>query len=203
MPLEDTFLQVLSAYQVPAAQAESLWKEISQAYSSPKRHYHHLGHLEDMLHLLNEAKDLIQEKDAVLLALFYHDIVYNTLKKDNEEQSAVIAVKRLTAVGLPAPLIHQCREAILATKKHTLHPNEDINLFTDADLAILGSTPETYKQYGQAIRKEYAIYPDLLYKPGRRKVLEQFLNMEHIYKTSFFRERFEYQARKNIEAELS
>lgn len=72
----------------------------------------------------------------------------------------------------------------------------------DADLSILGADWETYFSYMQKIRREYAVYPDLLYKPGRRKVIEHFLSMPVIFKTDIFRRRFEAQAQDNLKQEL-
>jgi predicted metal-dependent HD superfamily phosphohydrolase len=89
----------------------------------------------------------------------------------------------------------------MATKRH--EPSDDeIDLFTDADLSILGSSPDVYQLYSQQVRQEYSIYPDLLYKAGRKKMLLHFLEMEHIYKTSFFRNKYETTARRNLENEL-
>lgn len=42
----------------------------------------------------------------------------------------------------------------------------------------------------------------LLYRPGRRKVLDHFLDLPQRFKTPYFRERFEEQARVNLSAEL-
>lgn len=86
---------------------------------------------------------------------------------------------------------------------HELSKDSDTNYFIDADLAILGSAPAQYNIYATMVRKEYRQYPDLLYKPGRRKVLEHFLQMPAIYKTAFFRERYQQQAKENLAAELN
>ena len=77
------------------------------------------------------------------------------------------------------------------------------NLFTDADLSILGSDSIAYKAYVENVRREYSMYPDFLYKPGRKKVLIHFLSVESIFKTNEFATRFEAQARKNVNDELS
>ena len=52
------------------------------------------------------------------------------------------------------------------------------------------------------IRKEYAIYPDMLYNPGRKKVLQHFLTMDTIYKTAVYRDRYEQKAKENLQREL-
>ena len=93
-------------------------------------------------------------------------------------------------------------EAILATKSHDKHALQDINYLTDADLAILGSEHNTYIHYTNQIRKEYSIFPDILYKKGRKKVLEHFLNMEYIYKTDYFHNQYHDQCISNLKNEL-
>jgi predicted metal-dependent HD superfamily phosphohydrolase len=80
--------------------------------------------------------------------------------------------------------------------------NTDTNLFTDADLSILGQPWETYLAYAQNVRKEYGQYPKIIYRSGRKKVLRHFLEMERIFKTEYFFEKYEICARKNIEQEL-
>jgi predicted metal-dependent HD superfamily phosphohydrolase len=148
------------------------------------------------------CKPLINDWDSLVFALCYHDIVYNPRKKDNEEQSAVLAAKRLSTIKyLPAKLA-LCSQHILATKLHTASRNNDTNLFTDADLSILGSDSLSYFEYTRQIRKEYSIYPAFMYKPGRKKVLQHFLQMERIYKTDHFFNLFEQQAKKNMSEEL-
>ena len=101
------------------------------------------------------------------------------------------------------PQIDLCVQHILATKSHAVSENNDTNLFTDADLSVLGADREVYEQYYKQIRKEYSIYPDLMYNPGRKKVLQNFLGMKRIFKTDYFYGKFEEKARRNITAELN
>ena len=145
---------------------------------------------------------LIENWDTLLFSLFYHDIIYNPLRQDNEEKSAALAVQRLNALSYAAHKTAHCHAQILATKGHQVSQDADTNFFTDADLSILGADWSTYTAYYKNVRKEYAIYPDFLYSKGRAKVLQQFLQMECIYKTAYFYERFEEQARSNIQKEL-
>jgi predicted metal-dependent HD superfamily phosphohydrolase len=129
-------------------------------------------------------------------------LVYNALKSDNEEQSALIAEKRMTLIGVPQTIVNNCKKQILATKAHLEDSDMDTNHFTDADLSILGHDWETYSGYYKSVRKEYSLYPDLIYNPGRKKVLKHFLNMERIYKTDYFYLRFEEQAKGNLLREM-
>jgi predicted metal-dependent HD superfamily phosphohydrolase len=97
--------------------------------------------------------------------------------------------------------MEQCVKLILATQKHE-PAGEEVNLFTDADLSVLGAEPESYKLYATQVRKEYGLYPDLIYNPGRKKVLQHFLAMPRIFKTDAFYEKYETTARRNLEWEL-
>jgi len=181
---------------------DELWNEIVQRYSEPHRHYHTLDHLDNLVGELIPVKDAIRDFTATVMAIAYHDIIYNVSKEDNEEQSAELAYLRLTQLRLPEPQKEACKTLILATKTHQVVGKEGFNLFVDADLAVLGAPPTFYEIYCSQIREEYKIYPDELYIPGRIKVLNHFLEMKSIFKTSYFKEMYEKQARKNITAEL-
>jgi predicted metal-dependent HD superfamily phosphohydrolase len=106
-------------------------------------------------------------------------------------------------IGVPQSFVEKCKKQILATKDHEMSASSDTNYFTDADLSVLGQPWDVYSTYINSIRKEYAVYPDVLYKPGRRKVVQHFLNMDQIYKTPYFHEKFESHARENLHRELS
>jgi predicted metal-dependent HD superfamily phosphohydrolase len=200
--LLDTFTRLCREFTNDARLIERHWHNISKNYSGRKRHYHNLDHLSNMFAQLESCRHLIADWDSALFALFYHDLVYTTTSNDNEEKSAVEAGKKLKELNVPAGKITRVNELILATRSHKASDHNDINLFTDADLSILGSSEPEYEQYCANVRKEYSIFPDVLYKPGRRKVLQHFLDMPYIFKTEFFRSKMESAARRNIENEL-
>jgi predicted metal-dependent HD superfamily phosphohydrolase len=201
--LKQTFIALLTKYTNDQDLITELWAEIERKYSDKKRHYHTLSHLENLFQQLTEIKTQIRDWDVVLLSLYYHDVVYNSLKSDNEQKSAELAEKRIKSIGISLEIIEQCKAQIMATKAHFMSENEDTNYFTDADLSVLGQSWEMYSEYYQNVRKEYAIYPDLIYNAGRKKVLKHFLGMERIFKTNYFYLKFEQQARVNLEKELT
>ncbi len=201
--LKTTFFALLDRFSVGISQQTAYWNELSTTYGGSKRAYHNLTHLENMLHELQATQHAIQTWDALLFALYYHDFVYEPLLSDNEEKSAQLAAERMTALGISPETIELSKETILATKTHLPHPTADINYFTDADLAILGQPWEVYAAYADNVRKEYALVPSLLYRRGRKKVLQHFLATESVFKTTHFRYRYETAARENIRKELS
>lgn len=201
--LKELFLSIASLYSSDAELQQKMWLEIETNYCGKKRHYHNLSHLENLLTELSDVKALIQNWNAVVLAVFYHDVVYKAHRTDNEEKSAMLADKHLQQLNCYSSLTDQVKKLILATKSHQLSGDNDVNLFTDADLSILGKDWETYKVYCSNVRKEYDIYPDLLYKPGRKKALQHFLLMGRIFKTDHFHRKYEIAAKKNIEQEMT
>ena len=155
-----------------------------------------------MFEEINAVKDQTENFDIISFSIFYHDVIYDSTSKVNEEKSAEFSKERLTSLGLNHEDIQKVYLQILATKSHKKSDDEDTNFLLDTDLSILGKDDEVYLEYTKQIRKEYSIYPDFLYKPGRKKVLEHFLQLENIFKTDYFKRKYEVQARKNIEVEL-
>lgn len=200
--LKETFIGLLTNYTDNNSLINELWIEIEHNYSSKERYYHTLQHLDNLLAQLIEIKDEIQNWDVILFTLYYHDIIYNSLKSDNEEQSAELAEKRMKQLATSDSILERCKMQILATKSHIKSTDTDTNYFTDADLSILGQTWEVYSTYHKSVRKEYSIYPDVVYNLGRKKVLHHFISMDRIFKTDFFYNKFEMKAKENMQNEL-
>lgn len=200
--LEVVFKKYVRQFDNDRTFAEKLWEELKAAYSQKGRHYHNLSHL---THMLKETRLVLHELSnpaSFLNSIFYHDIIYNVRKKDNEEKSANMGMQRACDIGLGIKGAELSRQQILATKSHATSEDMDTNYLTDIDLSILGATSGVYQNYTAAIRKEYSIYPGFLYRKGRKKVLKHFLEMDSIFKTDLFREKYEAQAFKNLKAEL-
>lgn len=202
MNLKNQFEQLCSRFTEDRQLIHSLWNEIETRYSEKSRHYHDLLHLENMFTELEDVKGNISDFTGISFSVFYHDIIYDATSKSNEEKSAATAEKRLAELHLSKDDISVISEQIIATKSHLLSDHNDTNYLLDADLSVLGKDFKTYMEYTRNIRKEYSIYPDFLYKPGRKKVLKHFLELESIFKTEYFKEKYEVQAKENIEAEL-
>lgn len=200
--IKNEFIDALRNYTADANSVGSLWHEIEMKYSSHGRYYHNLAHLNSITTELLPFKKRFTNWATIVFAITYHDIIYNTLKNNNEEKSAAFAVNRLSEMKYSEEQINFCRQLILATKTHQAG-NKEMNLFTDADLSILGADQETYRVYTTQIRDEYSIYPDFVYNPGRKKVLHHFLEMTSIYKSPEFAEKYEATARINMQEELN
>jgi predicted metal-dependent HD superfamily phosphohydrolase len=182
---------------------ESLFDSIVEHYSASERAYHNLSHIQSLLALSESLLDKVQNRDALYFAIWFHDVIYDTKRSDNEEKSAEFAAEALASLGVPEQTITTTREMILATKHHRASDlSWDMNAFLDLDVSILGAPEDVYKEYSAAIRKEYSWVPDFLYRKGRMKVLNDFLGRARIYNTVEFSAKYEAQARHNIAEEL-
>lgn len=190
---------------VPGKAGDPVLAEITGAYSAPGRHYHTLSHIADLLQLLDAHGHAVGDRDAVELAIYFHDAVYDPLRRDNEAASAALAGKRLTALNLPGGLVAKVERYILATRHDAggwLPDDADLALLLDLDLAVLGSTRQIYSDYARAIRSEYSMYPDDAYRAGRKKVLTAFLALPRIYGTPGLQALWEAPARDNLAWEI-
>lgn len=201
MNLQQLFETLLLKIGFDQSKIVSLWHDLEKVYSAKSRHYHNLTHLDEMITLYEIHNSQLQFRDEVLYSIFYHDYVYKVTRKDNELKSAEHA---LLILPLNATLNKQLVfDMICATQLHQHNENEDTNWLIDFDLKILSKDWDDYKIYCNQIRKEYKIYPNILYKPGRKKALQHFLENPFIYQTEVFKTKYEVKARENIRKEIS
>ncbi len=176
---------------------------VSAAYAEPHRAYHDATHIDACLLLLDdpEVHALADQPHEVEAALWFHDVVYDTHAKDNEERSADLAVIALRDAGAPDDLVARVGAYVLATRDHAT-ASEDGRLVVDIDLSILGAEPATFARFDEAIRREYEWVDERAYAAGRAAVLRRFLERPSIFATELFRARFETNARRNITGAL-
>ncbi|MEO5876439.1 MAG: HD domain-containing protein [Streptosporangiaceae bacterium] len=177
-----------------------LGEELVARYREKHRRYHTDVHLAAVLDLVDELAEHADDADAVRLAAWFHDAVYDPQRGDNEERSALLASRMLTDLGYA----HAERVADLVRMTKTHEPADaDGRVLCDADLAILAAEPAAYAAYTVAVRQEYAFIPEEFFRPGRADVLEQLLLLPSLFHTEIARDRFEARARANVQAEIS
>ena len=184
----------------PLPDRTDLRDRLREAYDDPARGYHDLRHLAEVLQRLDELMpDEHPGRDALLLAAWFHDAVYDSAD-DNEERSARLAEQELD--GTP----HAAEVARLVRLTETHRPAEDDldgQLLCDADLAILAAPPGRYDDYVAGVRAEYADVPDSDFRTGRRAILQELLAKPALFHTPRARQRWELRARANVQAEIA
>ena len=184
--------------------SEKIFIDLVNTYSNSARHYHNLNHIQDILYLIEEVQYQSDRFAVIQLSAWFHDYIYDSQAQDNELRSAVYAEKILNMLNISSEIIQQVKQIILSTKKH--HPlidSIDNLIFLDADLSILGASPDKYLKYAQAIRQEYSHLSNSNYQQGRKKVLINFLARDRIYYMDYFYRKLESSARDNLQAEIN
>jgi predicted metal-dependent HD superfamily phosphohydrolase len=201
--LQAAWGRLLSGLRCPAASAEEAFADLAHCYAEAGRHYHTLDHVTDVLETVRSL-GASEATPALLLAVWFHDAVYDSRAADNEERSAAIARSLLGPLGVPEAVLSETERLILLTKTHRTSPDDRAGLvLVDADLAILGAPPAVYDAYSRAIRQEYTWVAEEDYRAGRRGVLEGFLRRPRIFSTEEMFQRAENAARENLRREIA
>src|SRR5215217_7993118 len=77
------------------AEAREVFEQLYATYTAPDRHYHCIGHIHDCLAALDEVKPQAKDVNALAAAIWFHDIVYDGTRTDNEQRSADVAETEL------------------------------------------------------------------------------------------------------------
>jgi predicted metal-dependent HD superfamily phosphohydrolase len=175
-------------------------EELVAAYTAPGRHYHNLAHIEDCLGALARVDNLSAlEREILSEAIWWHDVVYDATRADNEELSA-----RLAEQHVREDLRQDVGRLIRLTKTHAVQPGDRLGaILISIDLSIFGAEPARYDAYAAAIRQEFIHVPDGDYRAGRAKVLGQFAARPVIFPDTVFAARYDRQARENLARELA
>jgi predicted metal-dependent HD superfamily phosphohydrolase len=173
-------------------------------YAAPGRYYHDQRHLDDCLGQLDRIEELSERQRRLLKwAIIWHDVIYDSRRGDNEERSAERARRELIECGVDQTDAAEVARLILLTKGHRADPVDRLGaLLVSIDLSILGSEPEHYWAYADAVRREYGHVPDDAWNSGRSAVLISLLAAEPLYPDARFRAELEARARHNMEAEV-
>ena len=174
-------------------------EQLIAAYTAPGRHYHNLAHIEDCLDALTRVDISAAEREILSEAIWWHDVVYDATRSDNEELSALLAEQHLRE-----DLRQEVGRLIRLTKTHDVRAGDRLGaILISIDLSILGAEPARYDAYAAAIRQEFIHVPEADYRAGRAKVLGQFAARPVIFPDTAFAARYDRQARENLARELA
>jgi predicted metal-dependent HD superfamily phosphohydrolase len=179
------------------------------AYADPRRGYHDLRHLEEVLDHLDlllaevSASERAEVDATLRLAAWFHDAVYSGAP-DDEERSARLAEESLAATHLDGDAVAEVARLVRLTATHDPADGDLAGaLLSDADLAVLAAGPERYAAYVTGVRREYSHVPDEAFRRGRAEVLRALLAAPTLFRTAPGRRLWERDARANVEAELA
>jgi predicted metal-dependent HD superfamily phosphohydrolase len=181
------------------ADAGALADELLAAWAEPHRVYHGTDHLTACLRELDAAPTGRSDPAIVELALWFHDAVYDPRASDNEERSAQWARAALGDAGAPGPVQDEVARLVMLTRHDSAPGDPSGALVCDIDLSVLGWPEHEYDDFERRIRAEYAWVPEPIYRAERARLLARFLSRGSVYRTAWFRDRYEAAARRNLE----
>ncbi len=154
--------------------------ELSGRYAEPHRHYHDLRHIADML--MNGRAFPLNE--VQVMAVWFHDAVYDATRSDNEERSAVLAEERLGALGWPGDAVARVARIVRDTAGHVPSDAESA-VVLDLDLASLAAEPAVFRANRAAIRLEYAHVGDADFSAGTARFAAGMLDRDRLFHTDW------------------
>ena len=179
-----------------------LYRDVLLRYSEPHRHYHTGQHLAECFEKVQHIISLAEHPAEVRVGLWFHDAIYDTRRHDNEQQSADWACSAAREMGANAASAQRIHDLIMFTRHSAAPVGVDAHVLVDADLSILGALPERFQEYEAQVRREYAWVPDEMFRSTRAQILKELLGRSHLYSTAYFQERYEAQARRNLQHSL-
>ncbi|XP_065888499.1 uncharacterized protein [Dysidea avara] len=199
--------------EVSGVDTKKWWEIIHSRYSEKTRHYHTLKHIGHMLWLMNTDQTVsnnILDSTSMTFAVFFHDLIYDPLSKENEDKSAEAFSSFFKEANVQSVECSVVVDYIAATKTHSTDEHKidgnwgatDLHLFLDLDMAILSVNPVEYNLYATNIRKEYSHFAEDVYCKGRAQVLENFLS-HRVYCCQDTYKTWENNARHNISTEIT
>lgn len=147
--------------------------DIQKRWQESHRFYHNENHLNQLLEDIEvvSKKELLSEpeKEVLVLTAFFHDVIYDPTRQDNEEVSAEYFLKK-SKKNTQTELIHQI---ILDTKQH--ESEEKLSkIFCNLDTKVVHQS--TFSQllvWERQIFKEFQFLDWRVYRAGRLHFLEK------------------------------
>ena len=180
------------------AGAATVFDELDTLYREAHRRYHSVEHIGYCLRQFDLAADRMEDPDAVEMAVWFHDAIYEIPGKENELRSAELFAARADGRG-SAQFRSKVHRLIMATIHVDPPRTLDESFMVDIDLSSFGRPWDEFLLDSHAVRAEFPHLSDAEFRPRQKKFLESLAARPRFCFTEFFRERHEDRARRNIE----
>jgi len=167
--------------------SDTVIEKVLNAYNHKGRYYHNLKHIIEMLEYADRTCGKLSEEEqtALYMAIIFHDVVYDTRSKTNEEDSFIFFQE---AIGPFSAFLHtdewlkwerieiKVKEMIMATKAHEYEESlpEYVKIIIRADLERLTLPFPTFWENTKQIMKEYYWVDFSDFKKGRMEFFESY-----------------------------
>lgn len=183
--------------------AAGVYYDLITRYQERHRSYHGVAHLRRVLEVFDLVRSHADEPDLIEFALWFHDVVYDTTRGDNEERSADLAVEAAQKAGLAPQQAGRIRLLAEVTRHDRTDLAGDEALIADIDLEILSADEKTYLgSYEWLLHEEWPHIDAETFNDGRIDFLQSLQQRERIYQSAAFTDR-EDTVRRNLARAIS
>jgi predicted metal-dependent HD superfamily phosphohydrolase len=185
----------------PSPSASDVYDDLVRRLDSPGRVFHNLRHIDDCLCRFDEVATHLDQPDAVEIALWFHDAIYEPGDPNNERRSADLFVAQ--ASGGSHALRALVVSLIMATERKGAPRSDDARFVDDIDLAGFGVGWAAFARSSAQLRREFADLTDADYYRGQWRFLSRLRRRPNFFRTAYFRDRYEEQAQSNLDRLLA
>jgi predicted metal-dependent HD superfamily phosphohydrolase len=172
-------------------------RELFHRYAEPDRYFHTIEHIDYCLEMFDQVRELCANPDAVELAIWFHDAVYDFPVDDNERLSAEYFLT-VSQGKLPEDLRQLVFDQVIVTDHRSTPTDSDQQLLIDIDLSSFGQPWERFLKDGANVRLEMSYIEDTEFYESQIAFMSQLLNRTHFYGSEWFQKHFEQNARGNV-----
>ena len=186
-----------------ADDSASIHRRLLDGYRETQRHYHTLEHIEHCLNMFDQCKSLASNPDALELAVWFHDVIFEPGRHDNEAQSA--ALYQQFSDGAHDTATRSLVDRLIMATLHdgNLLQDNDAQYMVDIDLSSFGLSWEDFVHDSDNLRRENPHLGDCEYFHNQSRFQNALLQRERFFQSDFFSQRFEKQARDNVSRYLT
>jgi predicted metal-dependent HD superfamily phosphohydrolase len=179
-----------------AGDAASIYDEVVRRYAEPQRRYHTLDHVGDCLQRFDRIRDRLDDPDAVELAIWFHDVIYDLGARNNERRSAEFYAAR--AAGAELVRCRRVCSLILITRHCQAARGNDRAYMVDIDLAGFGLPWDEFQRQSDLVRGEFPDLDEAQYRAGQLPFFRRLLARRRFFCTDDFYVALESRARANV-----
>jgi predicted metal-dependent HD superfamily phosphohydrolase len=178
--------------------SQAIYQRLLAGYHEPQRHYHTLDHIKHCLGMFEDCKALVHDPDSLEMAIWFHDVILESGRRDNEARSADLYLE--LSAGVQRDETRQLVKRLIMATLHKGDSLEDADsiYMVDIDLSSFGLSWEGFLRDSQNIRAENPHLGDQDYQLNQTGFQRSLLARPRFFLSDFFFDRFEKQARDNL-----
>jgi predicted metal-dependent HD superfamily phosphohydrolase len=181
-----------------ADDSQAVYQQLINAYNEPHRVYHNLEHIKSCLTMFDQVSELLDNPDAVELAIWFHDVIYTIGDKKNEQLSADLFMTLTNGL-----FDNVFRDSVYQHIMATCHDcseitNADTKLMVDIDLSSFGLPWDDFLIDSKKVRAEMPHLSDVDYNQKQKSFQLSLLDQPCFFNSDYFLEHYEAQAHKNL-----